>query len=266
MLKLAFSTLPCATWSADKMLEYCLENGYRGIELREDSNSWVSVLTPKEERIRIQKLFKNANVEVSNIGSGIRIDAVEPVQGIDEMKHLVDIVHLAKDLKAKGIRIFLGNNISRRDAPKPLINYEGIVSWVKNACDYAAQYGIGIWIETHNEFATGKALRVLLDDVNRQNCKVIWDIIHPLEEQEKEEETLDFLKKQCAHVHIKDGVPKEDPMEHNWKYTRLGEGQIPIKSIISLLLESGYDGYFSLEWETRWRKELQVEGNEPEKI
>lgn len=52
-----------------------------------------------------------------------------------------------------------------------------------------------------------------MNDVDKPNCAVIYDIIHPLEAGEKPEETIALLGSQCVHVHVKDGVPFEDPME-----------------------------------------------------
>ncbi|MNW14974.1 hypothetical protein D3C71_2133420 [compost metagenome] len=56
---------------------------------------------------------------------------------------------------------------------------------------------------------------------------------------------------------MKDGIPYEDPQHLDWKYTVTGEGQLPIESIIRTLQEAGYDGYYSLEWEPKWRPELR---------
>jgi len=41
-------------------------------------------------------------------------------------------------------------------------------------------------------------------------------------------------------------------------------GNIPIKRIVKLLFENGYSGYFSLEWEIKWRKKSKVMGSEAE--
>ena len=46
----------------------------------------------------------------------------------------------------------------------------------------------------------------------------------------------------------------------SWKYTRIGEGIIPIKEIVEMIRLSGYEGYYSLEWESSWREELRGEG------
>ena len=41
-----------------------------------------------------------------------------------------------------------------------------------------------------------------------------------------------------------------------WKYTPLGEGIVPIGQAVRLLRQNGYNGCYSLEWESAWRKEL----------
>lgn len=56
---------------------------------------------------------------------------------------------------------------------------------------------------------------------------------------------------------MKDGVPFNDLKIHEWKYTPMGEGELPLEAIISALQASGYDGYYSLEWESKWRPELK---------
>lgn len=94
-------------------------------------------------------------------------------------------------------------------------------------------------------------------DVGQANCKVIWDLLHPVEDGEPPEQTLAFLLAKCAHVHIKDGRPAKDPLVHDWVYTPVGAGALPIPQMVGLLMRNGYDGYFSLEWETKWRGELQ---------
>ena len=85
----------------------------------------------------------------------------------------------------------------------------------------------------------------------------IWDLIHPLEYGEPPEKTLKQLGSSIAHVHVKDGKRSEDPDRIDWIYTKLGEGELPLKRMIGLLEESGYRGYYSLEWENAWRPEIR---------
>lgn len=266
MMRLAFSTLPCEGWTVQKLISYCKQSGFKGVELREGEGSIVSLSKSKEELDRIAQMFCEEQIEVTDIGSSICVKGKSDEEIKNAMQQFEQVVQIANSFSVKGIRIFLGNFTIRYDAPKEKLDYTRIIEFIKNACDYAAQYNTEVWIETHNEFATGKVLRKLLDDVNKENCKVIWDIIHPLEDGEEPEETLKLLGEQCAHIHIKDGRPFDDPMMHDWEYTFLGQGNIPIKNIVKLLLENGYSGYFSLEWESKWRKELKVPESEAEAV
>ncbi|UKS28662.1 sugar phosphate isomerase/epimerase [Paenibacillus sp. HWE-109] len=264
MRQLAFSTLPCEGWSLDKMIALAQTCGFDGMELREGPYWGISTAMTLEQREEAVRKFEKAGIRITNIGSSVTLTG-RP----EDEAQLVDfqnVCSLASDLQACGIRIFLGYFTSRRDEPGPYIVYSDIVARIQQACDYAASCGVQVWIETHNEFATGRVLRKLLDDVNRPNCAVIYDVIHPLEEGESPEETIALLGSHCVHVHIKDGIPYEDPIESNWKYTKVGEGQIPIREIIELLEKTGYSGSYSLEWESKWRKELQLPGMEPEII
>ena len=46
-------------------------------------------------------------------------------------------------------------------------------------------------------------------------------------------------------------------MWHDYKYTKLGEGELPLKELLKLLEEKNYMGYVSLEWERAWRDEIK---------
>ncbi len=266
MLKLAYSTLPCAGWSPEKMIQFCCDYEFSGIELRESDETWVSVKLSQQERIRIRKLFEKHHIQITDIGSSVCVLGNAAEDRTKKMSSLQANIELAAELNARAVRIFLGNLINKHSDPKELIDQGRIVEFIQLACDYAQRFNIEIWVETHNENSTGKALHQLFKDVNKNNCGAIWDVMHPLEDHEQPEDTLRWLGSHCRHVHIKDGKPFSDPAFHRWEYTRLGEGTIPNKKIITMLLNNHYNGFFSLEWESKWRPELQFEGTEPEFI
>lgn len=260
MAKYAFSTIPCDGWSSEEIARICLEHQFSGIELREGDNSVINVQSSRESWLRDAAVIKKAGIQVTNIGSSICVKNLE--QGLQQLSSLKRLAEMAEIFGCTGIRVFLGNFARRRDMALEPVDHDGIVEWMKLACDAVADYGADIWIETHNEYATGSVLRRLLDQVDKKNCYVIYDIIHPLEDGEEPKDTIAQLGDSCIHVHLKDGLPYNDPIEHDWKYTSIGEGKVPIDQIVSLLRESGYDGYFSLEWESKWRQELQAMNRE----
>ena len=252
-MKLAISTLPFRDWTLENTLKCCKDAGYDAVEIRMDYHSWSDRSLPDSSyRAEAQKI-EASGLDVSNLGSGIVLNDYRE-KDLEEVARLLEI---AKMLHAKGIRIMLGNIRLTADTPIPRLDREGILRWLEEADRAAGCCGREIWVETHNEFATGKALDALLKEAPLQHTKVIWDIMHPLEQGESVEETLRFLGRRIVHVHIKDGLPWNDPNRLIWKYTRIGQGKIPIRQITGALRAAGYEGYYSLEWESAWRRELE---------
>jgi sugar phosphate isomerase/epimerase len=263
-IRLAYSSLPCDGWSLEDHLDNCRRNGFAGIEFREDPQGLVYAGMPVAEARAIGEALREAGIAATDIGTGVCFRGVEDESG--GLAHLEAAARLAEAIGARGLRVFLGNFAVRHDAPKAPISHEGIVQRLRDACDIAAVHGREIWLETHNEYATGAVIRPLLDEVGRLNFKVIYDILHPLEDGEDIRDTIRLLGGDCAHVHLKDGVRSADPVDHDWIYTLFGQGEAPIGEIVALLRESGFEGHYSLEWETKWRKELQAPGMEAEKV
>lgn len=233
-MKLCFSNLFCMDWSAAELKELCSRHNISGVELRTDSNG---------------EFPYGDDLNIVDIGTGVCLKGYS-ASGIEAAKLVLDKI---KDTGIYGIRVFLGNFARRYDAPLEELDHEGIVRALCELCDYTQKE---IWVETHNEYATGKVLSDLIKEVNRENLKIIWDIVHPIEDGEDYETTYRLLGDRIAHVHIKDGKPHDDKIWHDYKYTKLGEGVLPVKNIVKMLDKNGYNGYYSLEWESLWREEL----------
>ena len=243
--KTCFSTLPCPRCSMKELKALCDKFLIDGVEIRLEDDAVIPSVTD--------------GVNVVSFGSGVCLLSYEE----EKIKRAKNILDKIADTDVKAIRLFLGNFAVMKDSPRAALSYDGIVSALKELCDYTKKE---IWIETHNEFATGKVLSKLLLDVNRENIKIIWDVIHPIEDGETPEETWDYIGKSIAHVHFKDGKKSENQNKHDYDYTILGEGELPLNEILKLLQKEGFDGYIFLEWENRWREELRVYTDDIEDI
>ncbi len=243
-MKLAFSTLPCMEDTAEQLKDLCDCYGFTGAEVRILSDG---------------SFQHGAGLCITNIGSGICIREYDGAL-LQEAKALF---REAEAKKIRAVRVFLGNFRAKYSVPAKHVDHSGIVRMLQELCDST---DIEVWVETHNEYATGKALAELLAEVERPNCKIIWDIIHPIEDGESPAQTLAYLGANIAHVHMKDGRKRKDPEWHDYEYTALGEGELPIGEIVSLLEKTGYEGCYSLEWESAWRPELRALGWSVEEI
>lgn len=253
-MKLAISTLPFKDWSLENTLKCCKGAGYDAVEIRMDYHGWSDRSLSDGSYRAAAREIAESGLRVSDLGSGIVLNEYHK----KDLEELVRLLEIAELLHAEGVRIMLGNIRLRADTPVPRLDREGIIRWMEEADRVAGNCGKEIWVETHNEFATGKALNELYKETPLEHTKVIWDIMHPLEQGESIEETMRYLGPKIVHVHIKDGLPWGDPVRLIWKYTRIGEGIIPIRQIMSLLDLADYQGYYSLEWESAWRKELEA--------
>lgn len=243
-LKLCFSTLPCMDYNAVQLKALCEKFNIQGVEVRQSQSG---------------EFVYGSGLNVVDLGTGICLLGYE-TEKIEQAKIILRDIEQT-DIKA--IRIFLGNFAVMKTYAKNAVDYDGIVKAIAELADVT---GKEIWIETHNEFATGRVLKMLLDDIGRGNVKVIWDIIHPIEDFEQPQQTWEYIGDRIAHVHIKDGKVSSNPLKHDYEYTDLGEGELPIKEILSLLKKENFDGYISLEWESPWRDELKKYDNEIEAV
>ena len=250
-MKRGFSTVACMGSTYKEVLLSAKKNNMQGVEIRLDSDNRPFGLSG-EELLDMVKEFSNAGVSITNLGTNIDLKGYNEVQ-IQLAKECIETAKLAG---AKGIRIFLGNFV-KLFSDYGNYDYEGIVKSLQEICRYAQNTTVEVWIETHNEFSQGKVLKKLIDDVDSNSLKIIWDIIHPYEYSEHPEETMKYLSDRIAHVHIKDGSHKADEDAASYTYTQLGKGELPISEIVNILIENNYDGYLSLEWESAWKSEIR---------
>lgn len=253
MFKKAFSTVACMTMGYKEVAEYCQKYGMDAIEVRLGNDGSVLGTATIEEMAEMKSYLAERGLVISDIGSSVCFKGYS-AEGVANAN---EIAEFAKASGAKAVRIFLANFASKYPETPLTYHYDGIVKAIKECAEYALTTGTEVWVETHNEFAPGKVLKKLLKDVAMPNVKIIWDIIHPYEDKESLEETWSYMGESIAHIHMKDGFDRGDKAWHDYKYSRLNEGALPLDSAMDLLKKVGFDGYLSLEWESAWRAELK---------
>jgi len=251
MMKRAFSTVACMKLPYPAVLKAAKEAGLSAIEIRLDDQNGIFGLKDDE----IDKFLvdlKESGLVICDFAATLTLIDYDETVVANGKKCLA----LAAKVGAKGVRVFLGP-FSRTFSGYGPHNHEGIVKMLRELCAYGEKVGAEVWVETHNAYATGKSLHALYNDVGCPTLKFIWDVMHPYEVDEKPEETAMYLRDILVHVHIKDGKRFDDPDMATFLYTKLGEGEVPVRDCLSELQKLGYDGYLSLEWEDAWRQELK---------
>lgn len=243
MIRLATMTSVCPDWGVDEIIDGMKRHGFEGLEPRISWGHAAGIeldMTPGD-RDGVRAKFEDAGLKICCVATGARFateDADELSKYIDETNAAID---LAADLGAGVIRTFGG------------ARGKGEVYWMvhrtaeayKRVMDHAAERGVTVLMETHDEWCVSAQVRAVVEKVNHPNLAVLWDLMHTQRFMEKVPETMETIGAITKHLHAHDGRYDEE----NGRITTvgLGDGVIDHAEPLKLLNAAGFDGYFSVE-------------------
>jgi len=238
-MKLCFSTLGCPDWTLTQAIEKGAAYGFDGIELRIHGDRHIDPSLSTEERKQIRQLLEAHNLTVPII-SGYTQFCTDDMTILEaNARGLLENAALAADLKTPYLRTFMGDEAFTPKGAKIL----------RDACDKAYTMGVTVLLETHDAFKTGKKLAEVINTVDSTGLGILWDIQHPLSEGELPEDTWKYIGEHTRHVHVRDA---------DQNHCLMGNGTLPVPHIVKLLLNKGYDGFFSFEWAKTWMPDLEA--------
>ncbi|CAG7644036.1 Inosose dehydratase [Paenibacillus solanacearum] len=239
------------------VIDWIAENGGEHVEIVPLGFS----LTDNPELIDvIREKAAAAGIDVSNyaIGANFIKDTQEEYEAeIERVKREVDIAN------ALGVKRMRHDVASRKDTS--IARFHEDLAKLASACrqiaDYAAQYGIVTSVENHGYYIQASdRVQALIHAVDRDNFRTTLDIGNFLC---VDEDPVSAVRKNIAYasmVHIKDFYRR--PFDRNpgtgWfqtasgNYLRgaiVGHGDIEMRQVLSVIKQSGYDGYVSIEFE-----------------
>jgi len=129
-----------------------------------------------------------------------------------------------------------------------------VVESLRHVAPVAERLGVTILLETHDAFCRAEEIVPVLCRVNSPAVQAVWDIHHPFRMGESVAQTWALLKPYARHVHIKDARLRPDG---SWQLVPLGEGEVPAREIMHVLVAEGYHGFLSVEWEKKWHPEIE---------
>lgn len=256
-MKLSFSTLGCPKLSFRDVLSIAKDLGYNGIELRGIMQTIdapdLKEFSEENYKATLERL-EQLGLEIPILTSACKLYREEKWDAT--LKLAKRYVDMAKRIGTKYVRM-LGDSYP---APGSHVQDEIVLEHLGQIAEYAAQRGVMILVETNGVYADTSRLKKLLEDTGREDIGVIWDINHPAQFfGETPEQTYANIGALVRHVHVKDSVKAFEKFD-KVQYHMIGHGDVPVKRAIELLLQKGYDGYFSLEWVKRWDLTLEEPG------
>ena len=264
-MKLAFSTLGCPDWSWVDIQAMATDLGFDGIEIRGLGQEIQAVkarpFTEQELPKTIRRL-EDLNLRITCFSSNCCLKFA------DRQKEMLaegfEYIDLASKAGVPYVRI-LGDLAPEAQGE---VDDDTVLSALKSLSDYAAYRKVTLLIETNGVYADTKRLANLLEnlgpeatqtgqggkDEQQPSVAVLWDLHHPWRFfNETPEQTWQQIGRYIHYVHIKDSVLKEGKI----RYKMLGEGELPIKEMLTILADHDYEGIVSLEWVKRWSRDIE---------
>ena len=250
-MKLAFSTLGCPNWTLEQIASFAGKAGFEGVELRtHDDGNHFSPASSVEDAARLKEFFKARGARIfslmayTNFGS---VKTEELTANRDKLLHLLD---LAQAAGASYIRTFVGQlakGVLREDAIKRAAEY------LAPCCDKARETGVSLGVETHDDWCDARNIRALQKAAGG-GLGAVWDFGNATAATgQKVAEQYRGLRGTILYCHVKDWVKQPDGKT---RYVPVGQGEVEIAEVVSILRQENLDLFLSFEHEKKWHKEL----------
>lgn len=249
--KLCFSTLGCTERSLYDVIALAKKYGIKNLEIRGLSgvldNAGIPCFSDADIENTKKSLSENG-ISVQVIGASASFDNRD--KHASSINEAMVAVRAAAALGAPYVRVF-GNKLSC-ELPEAAKN---VSDGISTLCEAASHLGVTVLLEVHGDFNCERTLSPVLSALSGvENFGLIWDIAHSHTVYgENWRPFYDFIRPYVKHVHLKDSGISDDGKR---RLLLPGDGDIPIKDIVSHMNSDGYSGCYSLEWEKHWHKEL----------
>jgi sugar phosphate isomerase/epimerase len=279
-LRISFSTLACPAWSWEKITMLAGAYEYDGVEIRMIEGETDLLARREFSEIAIAahlEMLEPFEIKVCGLSSSVRFDHLDRAQREEELAVGKLYIDLARRLGAGFVRVF-GDVLPSED--EPAARHE-VLRNIAGGLDALGEYSelhagaVDVLIETHGDFADSRLMLELLLHVRHPRVGVLWDTHHPWRFYgEPVSETYGRLKPWIRHTHWKDSVAqgkREISAEmraaaararslmtghRTAHYVLFGTGEFPAAETLKLLVNGGYEGWYSLEWEKAWHPDL----------
>jgi sugar phosphate isomerase/epimerase len=265
-MRLAFSTLGCSGLALRDVAELARISGWTGLELRAAADEPVHTGLTAVQRAAARAELQE--IPVLCIASYVQVAAPGDSCVADALAH----AQLAVDLGASAVRVFPGAPTpgaptsgtgaphsgpgaphsgpgAPHSGPGATKASDADATAIRHLKSIAARLpdGVEIWLETHDSHPRGTDVARVLGEVGDPRVRAIWDVLHPWRSGEPLTVTAAALHPYLAHVQVKDVASAEERTP-----VPLGAGSVPLADVLALLRRQDYDGWLSLEWESKW--------------
>jgi sugar phosphate isomerase/epimerase len=250
--RLAFSTLAFPGATLAMALSLGRSWGYAGVELRLIDGELIDPSMPAGDRARVRRTLARAGLPAVAVDSSVRLTDDDPGP---ELRRFLE---LASEWSAPLVRVF-GGALTAGDPAARGEQLRAAARALESCLPLAERLGVAIGVETHDAFSASSVVAELLSMVDSawvDSARVgaVWDSHHPHRMGESPAEVYRNLGGRILLAQVKDArrVPPD-----GWRLVLLGEGEVPVREMLGLLVAGGYPHWISVEWEKRWHPEIE---------
>ena len=158
----------------DELIAAMKRHGYDGLEARVewDHASGIEASLTADERAAVKAKLEANGLEMCCVATSVRM--ADPDRAARE-KHIEDLhtyIDLAADLGATKVRTFGGPQAGRKGELHAAVEYA--VEGYAQCVDHAAERGVTILMETHDDWSNSASVRAVVERLNHPNLKVLW--------------------------------------------------------------------------------------------
>ena len=255
-MKLSFSTLGCPNWSFDEIALRASQYGYDGVAFRGIGGELDLTKVPEffpPALANTRRRLKEAGLATSMVLTSAVMMIAEPEKLEASLQLGQSHIDIASALECPYIRVFGGQmpvGISHAAA----VRRAG--ERLHRLGDYAAQRGVDVLIETHDDWVVTSRLRRAVEAADHPNVGVLWDVHHPVRiAGESVAQVWANIGPWVRSVDIKDSITDFEA-RLGYQYVQIGDGEIPLKDALRILKAAGFDGWLTFEWEKVWHPNL----------
>lgn len=252
-MKTSFTTLGCPDWTLEEIAKNAKALGYDGVELRThpDGNHF-SPEASLDEAKRLAGMFREAGAPVMSLMGYTRFAFLDEKAVAWNREIMRKQIGLAGAMGAPFIRSFCGG---LPEGVELEAMADKVAETVKPLAEEAAESGIVIGLETHDDWTSGDSMMKVVEKADSKGLGIVFDICNVFEACGGDwETTYNRIKGHVPYCHLKDGYRGPDGKLHS---VMLGAGDLPLAEILARFKADGYDGFFSFEWEKKWHPELE---------
>jgi sugar phosphate isomerase/epimerase len=246
--RIGFSTLAFPDASLAVAVSLGRSYGYDGVELRLVDGELIDPRMPRSDRAAVKRTADAVGLPIIAVDSSIRL--TDPESGQD----LRAFLELASDWEAPLVRVFGGALADHEPARRDGLTAAAKV--LESGAPIAERLGVSIGVETHDSFSASATVAELLSMVGSPAVGAVWDSHHPHRMGERPEEVYRNIGERLLLAQVKDARRAPDRAD-GWQLVLLGDGEVPVREMLTLLADGGYQGWISVEWEKRWHREIE---------